>query len=116
MWFFPSIYATESNAHNSKSLEGKESSQQLQFGGEGISQVTEVPVSFNFCGSQVERTKGEMVSDAVHPVSLPLDRSKHRVGDCTSDYNFPTSQPLRCGYLATKPNVCSGMNEISTCI
>ncbi|XWS08364.1 hypothetical protein CRYUN_Cryun41cG0073400 [Craigia yunnanensis] len=67
------ICSEEINRHNSKSLKRKESSQQLQFSGEGVSQVTEVPVTFNFDGSQVEITKGENLSAVVHPVSLPLD-------------------------------------------
>ncbi|XVF24343.1 hypothetical protein REPUB_Repub13aG0119700 [Reevesia pubescens] len=67
------IRSEEINAHNSKSLKGKECSQQLQFSGEGVSQVTEVPISFNFDGSQVGRTKGEKLSAVVNPVSLTLD-------------------------------------------
>ncbi|XVF00348.1 hypothetical protein REPUB_Repub03eG0277500 [Reevesia pubescens] len=67
------IRSEEINANNSKSLKRKECRQQLQFSGEGVSQVTEVPVTFNFDGSQVERTKGEKLSAVDHSVSLLLD-------------------------------------------
>lgn len=38
-----------------------------------VSQVTEVPLNFNFDGSLIERTNGEKLLAVVHPVSLSLD-------------------------------------------
>ncbi|XVE86059.1 hypothetical protein DITRI_Ditri18aG0006100 [Diplodiscus trichospermus] len=67
------IRSEEIDAHNSKFLKRKESSQELQFSGEGVSQLTDVPLTFNFDCSQVERTKEEKLSAMVHPVSLPID-------------------------------------------
>ncbi|XP_022747793.1 uncharacterized protein LOC111297340 isoform X2 [Durio zibethinus] len=67
------VRSYEINAHNSKSLKRKDSSPPLQFSEEGVSQVSEVPLTFNFDGSQVERAKGEKFSAVVHPVSRPLD-------------------------------------------
>ncbi|MBA0665679.1 hypothetical protein Goklo_002164 [Gossypium klotzschianum] len=62
------IRSEELNGHNSKSMKRKDSSRQLQFSGV-VSQVNEVPVTFNF-GSQVKRTaEGEKLS----PICLPLD-------------------------------------------
>ncbi|EOY20117.1 hypothetical protein QQP08_004474 [Theobroma cacao] len=67
------IRSEEINAHNSKSLKRRESSQPLQVSGEGVSQVTEVPVTLNFDGSQVERTTGDKLLAVVQPLSRPLD-------------------------------------------
>ncbi|KAK6233403.1 hypothetical protein QUC31_005809 [Theobroma cacao] len=67
------IRSEEINAHNSKFLKRRESSQPLQVSGEGVSQVTEVPLTLNFDGSQVERTTGDKLLGVVQPLSRPLD-------------------------------------------
>ncbi|XVE91004.1 hypothetical protein DITRI_Ditri20bG0121000 [Diplodiscus trichospermus] len=67
------IRSEEISGHDSKYLKRKESSQELLFSEDGVSQVTEVPVTFNFEVTQVERTKGDKLLAVVHPVSQPLD-------------------------------------------
>ncbi|XWS74503.1 hypothetical protein CRYUN_Cryun01aG0003500 [Craigia yunnanensis] len=100
------IRSEEINAHNSKSFKRKESSHQLQFSGEEVSQVTEVPVTFNFDGTQIERTKGEKLSAVVHPVSLPLDlnteiriainESSDNNPECEENFDKLCSQESNC--------------------
>ncbi|XP_038995746.1 uncharacterized protein LOC120120067 [Hibiscus syriacus] len=63
----------EINGPNSKSMKRIDSSHQWQFSGSAVSQVTEVPVTFNFDSSQVERIEGVKVSPMAHPISQPLD-------------------------------------------
>ncbi|KAA3453506.1 Cation-transporting ATPase 4 [Gossypium australe] len=77
------IYSEENNAQNSKSLKRRKSRHQLQLSGEEVevSQVTEVPLNFNFDGSLIERTNGEKLLAVVHPVSLSLD---HNTEICTA--------------------------------
>ncbi|XVF81963.1 hypothetical protein PTKIN_Ptkin16aG0004700 [Pterospermum kingtungense] len=100
------IHSEETNAHNFKSLERKESRQQLQFSEDGESQVTEVPLTFNFDASQVECTRGEKVLAMVHPVSLPLDlNTEIRIGinensdnnpKCEENFDKLCSQESKC--------------------
>ncbi|XVF41203.1 hypothetical protein PTKIN_Ptkin01aG0261400 [Pterospermum kingtungense] len=95
------------NAHNSISLKRKESSQQLQFsGGEGVSQVTEVPGTLNLDGSQVERTKGDKLLAVAQPVSqlldlnseicIPINESSDNNPKCEQMFDKMCSQESNC--------------------
>ncbi|XP_022764417.1 uncharacterized protein LOC111309680 isoform X2 [Durio zibethinus] len=92
------IRSEEINAHNSKSLKGKECSQQLQFSGEGVSQVTEVPVTI----SQVETTKGEKLlaeSNCVTSKGIGLDLN---VEDVSSSLNHESVHHKHVNNLKSK--------------
>ncbi|OMP05482.1 hypothetical protein CCACVL1_01879 [Corchorus capsularis] len=100
------IRSEENNAPNSKSLKRKDSGQELQLSGEGVSQVTEVPVTFNFGDSQVERTKWDKLLAVVPSVSQPLDlnteiclannESSDNDQKCEEKLDLLCSQESRC--------------------
>ncbi|XP_039070826.1 uncharacterized protein LOC120217869 [Hibiscus syriacus] len=85
-------------------MKRKDSNQQWQFSGAAVSQVTEVPVTFNFDGSQVERNKGEKVSPMAHsncpPLDLnsdiPVNESCDNNPEFNENFDEPCSQESNC--------------------
>ncbi|KAB2083764.1 hypothetical protein ES319_A05G290700v1 [Gossypium barbadense] len=120
------ICSEENNAQNSKSLKRRESRHQLQLSGEEVevSQVTEVPINFNF---DSYRTNGEKLLAVVHPVSLSLDlnteictainESSDINPECEENFDKLCSQESRCvtsngiGLGLNVEDVCSSINH-----
>ncbi|KAJ0103464.1 hypothetical protein Patl1_06762 [Pistacia atlantica] len=99
------IYATEINTHHAKSLITKEVSDQLQSDGEEMSQVTDVPITLDLDGSQVERTVRNASSVGADDTPRLLDlnskvciaNSSCCVGSpkCAENSDKPSSLPLK---------------------
>ncbi|TYG70401.1 hypothetical protein ES288_D05G310400v1 [Gossypium darwinii] len=112
-------FSEENNARNSKSLKRRESRHQSQLSGEEVevSQVTEVPLNFNFDGSLIERTNGEKLLAVVHHVSLSLDlnteictainESSDINPECEENFDQLCSQESRC---VTSNGIGLGLN------